>query len=272
MRCKRESPIVDFARSVRDEDPGIGARKIWLMAGSVFGDGMIGRDAFYKLLEREGMRLRRPRPRHTTNSNHRYHKYSNLIKGYIPSGPNRLWVSDITYIQLAGGDCCYLHLVTDAYSHKVIGWNLSPTLESKYTLDALRQAIEQASGCDLDGLIHHSDRGVQYCCNAYVDELSSHKIRISMTEDYKPTDNGIAERLNGILKTEKLYRRPLYPTMKVAREEIGKFIAFYNDRRPHMSIGNQTPAAAHKQSGEQKRMWKAYQPQITTDSVPLSTF
>ena len=257
---------------MRKEDPGIGARKIWLMCGSVFSKSMIGRDAFYGLLEREGLRLRRPKPRHTTNSNHRYHKYKNLIKGYIPAGPNLLWVSDITYIQLKNGECCYLHLVTDAYSHKVVGWCLSPTLEAKYTLEALRQAIEQARGCDLSRLIHHSDRGVQYCCNAYVQELESHQIRISMTEDYKPTDNGIAERVNGIIKTEKLYRQPLYSDIDAARKGIGDFIDFYNNRRPHMSIGYQTPTAAHQQQGPQRRQWKGYVPPTPTSQNQLSTF
>ena len=265
MRCKRESPIVDFARSVRAEDPGIGARKIWLMAGSVFGKQMLGRDAFYALLEREGLRLKRPRPRHTTNSNHRYHKYKNLIVGYVPYGPNLLWVSDITYIQLTNGDCCYLHLVTDAYSRKVVGWCISPTLEAKYTLYALREAISQAEGYDLSKLIHHSDRGVQYCCNAYIDELNSYHISISMTEDYKPTDNGIAERVNGIIKTEKLYREPLYASIEEAREGIGRFICFYNDKRPHMSIGYQTPSHAHEQTGPQQRYWKSPFPEASTN-------
>ena len=264
MHCKREAPIVAFARSIRSEDPGIGARKIWLMAGNVFGERMIGRDAFYALLEREGMRLRRPRPRHTTNSNHRYHKYHNMIKDFVPYGPNLLWVSDITYIQLADGDCCYLHLVTDAYSHKVVGWCISPTLEAKYTLDALREAISQAQGYDLSKLIHHSDRGVQYCCNAYVEELNNYHINISMTDDYKPTDNGIAERVNGIIKMEKLYRQPLYASIEEAREGIGKFICFYNEKRPHMSIGYQTPSQVHEQSGPQERLWKGYQPSVST--------
>lgn len=241
------------------------------MAGEVFKASMIGRDAFYSLLEREGMRLRRPRPRHTTNSNHRYHKYKNLIRGYIPAGPNLLWVSDITYIPLANGECCYLHLVTDAYSHKVVGWCLSPTLEAKYTLSALRQAIEQSKECDLSKLIHHSDRGVQYCCNAYIDELNRYKICISMTEDYKPTDNGIAERVNGIIKTEKLYRQPLYGNMREAKREIGRFISFYNDRRPHMSINYQTPSQAHGQTGPQQKRWKTKSCSVSTISDHLST-
>ena len=162
---------MEFVRSVRREDPGLGQRKLWLMSGAVFGEQMLGRDAFYALLAREGLKLKRPKPRHTTNSNHRFHKWKNLVKGYVPYGPNLLWVSDITYIQLASGNCCYLHLVTDAYSRKVIGWCLSHTLEAKYTIEALRMAIKQAEGADLSRLIHHSDRGVQYCCNAYVEEL-----------------------------------------------------------------------------------------------------
>ena len=190
----------------------------------------------------------------------------------MPTGPNLLWVSDITYIQLQNGECCYLHLVTDAYSHKIVGWCLSPTLEAKYTLEALQQAIEQAHGYDLSKLIHHSDRGVQYCCKTYVQELESHHIRISMTEDYKPTDNGIAERVNGIIKTEKLYRQPLYSDIVAAHKGIGDFIDFYNNRRPHMSIGYQTPAVAHQQQGPQKRQWKPFTSQLSVTQSQQSTF
>jgi len=240
------------------------------MGRSVFPDLMMGRDAFYDLLTREGLKLRRPKPRHTTNSNHRFHKWKNLIKNYIPCGPNRLWVSDITYVQLANGRCCYLHLITDAYSHKVIGWYLSDTLEAKHTIEALREAIGQAEGYDLNGLIHHSDRGVQYCCNAYVKELQKVGASISMTEDYKPTDNGIAERVNGIIKSEKLYRVSPYKNIEEARREIGRFITFYNERRPHMSIGYQTPSAAHRQSGPQQKMWRGWSGSSAT-SVAAAT-
>ena len=228
------------------------------MSCAVFGEEMIGRDAFFALLLREGMKLKRPKLRHTTISNHRFHKWKNLIKELRTDGANQLWVSDITYIQLAYGECCYLHLVTDGYSRKVIGWCLSPTLEAKYTLEALRMAIRQAEGYDLSLLIHHSDRGVQYCCNAYIEELQKYHIRISMTEDYKPADNGIAERINGIIKTEKLYRQPLYHSISEAYAGIKDFISFYNNRRPHMSIGYQTPSEAHLQTGLQNRRWKSH--------------
>ena len=120
-------------------------------------------------------------------------------------------------------------------------------------------AIRQTGKDNLSGLIHHSDRGIQYCCNAYVEELELHHISISMTEDYKPTDNAIAERVNGILKQELIYRRKRFNSHEEALEAIERFITFYNDSRPHMSIGYQTPSVAHQQVGTQQRYWKGYQ-------------
>ena len=117
-------------------------------------------------------------------------------------------------------------------------------------------AIGQATADELKGLIHHSDRGVQYCCNAYTDELRKCGVRISMTEDYKPTDNAIAERVNGILKTEVIYRERRFKTIQDARERIASFISFYNDQRPHSSIGNKAPSLAHTEYGPQQCMWK----------------
>ena len=244
-------------REIREIDPGIGGVKLWLMLCAMFNTGwMPGRDKFMNLLRCHGM-MQKPRKSHsTTNSNHRYHKWKNLIKGFVPTAANQLWVSDITYIELAGG-CCYLHLITDAYSKKIIGWCLSESLAAVFTLKALRMAIEQAGGSDLSGLIHHSDRGVQYCCDLYVEELQKHNILISMTEDYKPTDNSIAERVNETIKNESIYRQERrFETNEEALESIKRFIEFYNGRRPHYSIGLQTPNAVHEQTGEQKKMWK----------------
>lgn len=226
------------------------------MVCSIFGrDGVPGRDSFFKLLRRNKLMLICPKPRRTTNSNHRYHKYKNHIKGLIPSGPNQLWVSDITYINLDGG-CCYLHLITDAYSHMIVGWKLADTLKAAITLDALSDAINHTGRDDLTGLIHHSDRGIQYCCDMYIDKLKQYNITVSMTQDYKPTDNAIAERVNGIIKQERIYRGKYFKDVDQARYVIGRFISFYNNSRPHMSIGMLTPEIAHKQSGEQKKMWK----------------
>lgn len=225
-------------------------------------DFMPGRDSFYRLLRRHHLMLPAAKVRHTTNSNHRYHKWKNLVKDLTLTAANQLWVSDITYIELADGNVCYLHLITDAYSHKIIGWVVADSLRASISIQALEQAIKQAvsmtGNTSLKGLIHHSDRGVQYCCDAYVAMLQAYDISISMTEDYKPTDNAVAERVNGIIKVELIYRQRHFNNIEHARNAIGRYIYFYNYRRPHMSIEYKTPVVAHLEEGIQKRMWKKY--------------
>ena len=257
--CERR--ILASVRAIRTEDPRIGGYKLWLMLIGMYGrEHVPGRDRFFVMLRRRGLMLPKPKPRHTTNSNHRYRKWKNLIKDFTPMEANQLWVADITYIALADGDVCYLHLITDAYSRKIVGWALADTLKATVSMQALQMAIDQAAamrGSDmLAGLIHHSDRGVQYCCDAYVSMLKKHGIAISMTEDYKPTDNAIAERFNGILKVESVYPQKQLPTLEHAQRLIPRFINFYNNARPHMSIGYKMPAVAHMEQGEQKKMWK----------------
>ena len=258
---ERDRVLIGAVLEIRNEDPRIGGYKLWLMLISMFvRDFVPGRDRFFVIMRRKGLMLPKPKPRHTTNSNHRYHKWKNQIKNFSPTAANQLWVADITYISLANGDVCYLHLITDAYSHMIVGWALADSLRATVSIQALQMAIEQAisiCGSDnLTGLVHHSDRGVQYCCDAYVDMLKSHGITISMTEDYKPTDNAIAERFNGILKTESVYPRKQLPTFEQAQALISRFIQFFNHRRPHMSIGYKTPSEVHLEHGEQKKMWK----------------
>lgn len=260
-RMEHERLLLSAVMEIRDEDPGIGGYKLWLLCCSLFGRGSVpGRDTFLALLRRKGLMLPPAKSRRTTNSNHRYRKWKNRIRGFVPTAANQLWVADITYIPLEGGEVCYLHLVTDAYSRKIVGWRLARTLMAAASMEALSQAIGQAVAMcgseDLDGLIHHSDRGVQYCCDAYVGMLQEHRIAISMTQDYKPTDNAIAERANGIIKVEGMYRQKRLPDFDRAREVIGRYIGFYNCRRPHMSIGYKTPEVAHTEQGLQKRMWK----------------
>ena len=269
---KRETKVLGAVREIREDDPGIGGYKLWLMLIDMFGRSFVpGRDRFFILLRRKGLMLPKPKPRHTTNSNHRYHKYKNLIKGIMLTAANQLWVADITYIALAGGDVCYLHLITDAYSHKIVGWALARTLKAAISMEALKMAVEQAvamCGSEiLKGLIHHSDRGVQYCCDAYVAMLKAYKISISMTEDYKPTDNAVAERTNGIIKVECVYRQKCFNSFEHAYRVIGRYIHFYNYRRLHMSIGYKVPAVAHLEQGEQKKMWKnkIYLPKSVTN-------
>jgi transposase InsO family protein len=209
------------------------------------------------MLDARGLQLPRPKPRRTTNSNHRFRKHKNLIRGFVPQAANQLWSADITYIDTETG-VCYLHVITDCYSHEILGWCIADTLEAKYTLEALQMAVRNCGQSDLTGLIHHSDRGCQYCCNEYTAYLNSLGARISMTEDYKPTDNAVAERINGIIKSELLYPAKRPKNRMEASRAIEGFIHYYNSLRPHMSIGNQTPDVARQQTGPQQRLWKNY--------------
>ena len=172
----------------------------------------------------------------------------------MPSRPNEIWVSDITYVETEEG-VCYLSLITDAYSHMIVGWAVGPTLETAYPLEALRMALSTIDDETAAMLIHHSDRGCQYYSQAYVQELKRHNISISMTQSGDPLENAVAERANGILKTEWLYKMTI-PTREICKQELERIILFYNTERPHMSIGMQTPSVAHMQTGEQKRCWK----------------
>lgn len=252
--------VVEKVKEYREDNPGLGCAKLYLIVKKLFEEtgSMPGRDAFIEILRKNGLMVRLKRRRHykTTDSNHHYRKYPNLIIDVVPSRPNEIWVSDITYIETSEG-VCYLSLITDAYSHKIVGWAVGPTLETKYPLEALRMALATISPWDGSRLIHHSDRGCQYCSNEYVAELKKYDISISMTQSGDPLENAIAERANGILKTEWLYKMTI-GTRDECRAILERIIGFYNTQRPHMSIGMQTPDAVHVQSGLQHRCWKNY--------------
>ena len=253
-----EPLIVEKARDYRKDNPGLGCAKLYLVIKKLFEQTgcMPGRDAFIELLRQNGLMVQIKRRRHykTTDSSHHYHKYENLIKEIVPSRPNEIWVSDITYVETEEG-VCYLSLITDAYSHMIVGWAVGPTLETAYPLEALRMALSTIDDETAAMLIHHSDRGCQYSSQAYVQELKRHNISISMTQSGDPLENAVAERANGILKTEWLYKMTI-PTREICKQELERIILFYNTERPHMSIGMQTPSEAHTQTGEQKRCWK----------------
>lgn len=242
-RSLLESQIVEVVAQLRSQAPGIGAYKLFLILRDIFGSRMLGRDRFYELMHRKHLMLAPLRRRHTTNSNHNYRKYKNLIKGFRPMTPGELWVADITYIDTDEG-VCYLHLLTDAFTHEIVGWKLSDSLLASHTLFALNDAIDSAreQGLDLRSLIHHSDRGSQYCCNLYVERLKEVGASISMTEDGNPTDNAIAERMNGIIKQEWLYKMKRPKDMQQAQSIMEGIVDFYNNKRPHMSNGMKTPA------------------------------
>ena len=253
-----EPLIVEKARDYRRDNPGLGCAKLYIIIKNLFESTgcMPGRDAFIELLRANGLMVQIKRRRHykTTDSSHHYHKYENLVKEVVPMRPNEIWVSDITYVETDEG-VCYLSLITDAYSHKIVGWAIGPTLETRYPLEALRMALDTIDDETASRLIHHSDRGCQYCSASYVAELKKHGVMISMTQSGDPLENAIAERANGIIKTEWLYKMKI-PTIGKCKEEMERIILFYNTERPHMSIGNKTPEVAHGEQGEQKRCWR----------------
>jgi transposase InsO family protein len=215
----------------------------------------IGRDAMFNLLAERGMLITKRKRRGciTTLSKHRFKKYPNIIKGFIPIAPNQLWVSDITYIHLSD-DFAYLSLITDAYSHKIVGFYLSEDLSAKGPLKALKMAL--TGNPDYKNLIHHSDRGVQYCCDEYVKLLQNNTIKISMTENGDPLENPLAERVNGILKSELL--EEVFVDFKIAQQAIAVACSTYNHLRPHGSIDNLKPVEAHQRTGELYKRWKNY--------------
>ena len=255
QEAAEESIILDLIAELRKDMGRMGGRKLWHEINEAH-PKMISRDKLFDILDKYHLKVhRRKRTVRTTWSESWLHRFPNLVKDLILTAANQVWVSDITYIETETG-FVYLHLVTDAYSKKIMGWCLSPSLHADATISALQMAIRNA-GCDLKGLIHHSDRGCQYCCEKYVKLLQNNGIEISMTQDGDPRDNAIAERLNGILKTEWLYDDN-FIGFDDAYRRVAEVINLYNNKRPHLSLNYKTPAEAHLETGEQKRVWKNY--------------
>lgn len=252
--------ILKLVGEIRALQPRIGTRKLLhLLQPQMQEHGIkTGRDKLYELLGHHGylLRYRRRKP-YTTDSNHPYRKYPNLIRELMLTHPGQLWVSDITYLRLVKG-FCYLSIVTDAYSRKIIGHKLHPDLTSRGAIDALRMALQSGRSTVL---IHHSDRGIQYCCSDYAGLLEENKISISMTEKGDPYENAIAERVNGILKTE-FSLEATFTSLQQAAEAVNKAVNIYNHHRPHASCDYLTPVAAHEQNGLLRKRWKSKQRQI----------
>jgi putative transposase len=239
-----EQLVLGEVNKIRYLHPVIGGRKLYCLLQSFLIDHQIkmGRDALFDLLAAHKMLVRkRRRSTNTTQSHHWLKKYPNLIKDWHPSKPNQLWVSDITYISIPNG-FLYLSLLTDAYCHKIMGYAVADNLEAINTTKALRMALNNLTHIPHD-LIHHSDRGIQYCSSEYINLLKENNIRISMTENGDPLENAVAERVNGILKNEYLCHYPL-TCLDQAEELLPDIINRYNTLRPHQSINLMTPHEA----------------------------
>jgi len=231
---------------IRKNHKHMGGRKMFELLQPFFTAHQIkmGRDAFFDLLQANSLLVRRKKRKiYTTQSFHWYRKYPNKIKGMTPNAPNQLWVSDITYWKINDGHV-YISLITDAYSRKIVGYNMADTLDAVETVQALQMALRDLPK-ETKGLIHHSDRGVQYCSAPYVELLTSHGIEISMTENGDPYENAQAERVNGILKEEYLNDYSV-DNLEQARLALDFVIKMYNTERPHLSCAYKTPEFAHK--------------------------
>lgn len=253
----QEELVLDLAREARKTLKKEGAVKLLgsLQPTLQSHNIRMGRDRFFKLLRKHNMiQKRKKNHARTTWSDHYYRKWPNLIKGLEVLKPQQHWVSDITYLRTEKG-FMYLSLLTDAYSRKIVGYHVSQNLRVQGCLIALNKAIRSLKDYVPQSLIHHSDRGIQYCCDQYVSVLQTHQIRISMTQTGSPYDNAIAERVNGILKTELELDRT-FEGYSQATGATHKAIDLYNRLRQHMSCDNLTPDQAHLREGKLKKRWK----------------
>ena len=203
----------------------------------------MGRDKFFDFLRANSLLVPKLKNYHvTTNSNHRFHKYKNLVKDTVPTRPEQLWVSDITYIKTENGHN-YLAIVTDAYSKRIMGYKLANHMKTSLCIDALSMAIKNRMYPEKK-LIHHSDRGFQYCNTKYTEFAESNGISMSMTEEYDPYENAVAERINRTLKYEYGLKQTIKNT-DLAQKIVDQSVDIYNNLRPHLSLQLMKPSEVH---------------------------
>ena len=237
---RMEAVLLRLVRALRALMPELGGRKIFNELRSRL---PFGRDQFFAWLRRHGLlAMKKHSFPVTTYSKHALKKYRNLIRDFKAAAPGQVVVSDITYIALSDGKYAYASLVTDAFSRKIIGYYLSPDLSTEGTMRALRMALRSVK--DPSRLIHHSDRGSQYCSKQYTDELKRHGVAISMTERQHCAENAMAERVNGILKHE-FGLKNRFRTLATARRALQQAIWIYNNLRPHLALDYKKPAQVH---------------------------
>lgn len=254
----QDAIIVDLVKRERLIAKRVGGKRLFLILKSELLDHQIsiGRDKFLAVLRANDLLVPRRKSRvQTTMSRHFLRKYPNIAKDLLIDRSEQLWVSDITYLKVEGVNC-YLILITDAYSRKVVGHHFGRNMDTAFCLVALEFAIAGRQYPHRK-LMHHSDRGLQYCSKAYVKMLIANHITISMTENGDPLENALAERMNLIFKDNFDFYH-LLMDFEPTQEFINKAIHYYNTRLPHSSVDMLTPEKAHHRTGELKKHWKWY--------------
>ena len=248
--------VLDNVAQIRKKMPQTGTRKLFETLQPVLKQRNIkmGRDALFDLLRYKGLLVRKTKRFHiTTDSNHFYYTSPNLLKDMEVTHAEQVFVNDITYIKTDEG-YAYLALVTDAYSKKIMGWSFDDNMK----VSMVKQALTMAhSNCifNHDTIIHHSDRGKQYCCPDYTEFAGKRGFIMSTTQQSDPYENAIAERINGILKYEFGLRKTI-ASIKIARKMIKEAVDIYNNDRLHWSLELKTPQQVHKSYNQQK--YKSY--------------
>lgn len=246
--------VVEMIKKVRMRMPRIGTRKLYHLLYDELKELGVGRDRLFAIMKANHLQIVPKRQYHiTTDSHHRFRKHKNLVDGLIIERPEQVWVSDITYIGNRQNPM-YLSLTTDAYSKKIMGFNVSKSLNASGAITAMKQAIKNRKYPEKQ-LIHHSDRGLQYCCDEYQQLLINSKITCSMTESYDPYQNAVAERVNGILKHEFILGITT-SDLELMENLIDESIDIYNNERPHWSCWMKTPASMHQQKKIKIRTYK----------------
>lgn len=255
VKQDKAEQVVLMVDTIRKTMPRIGTRKLYYLLSDKLLLIKIGRDKFFDILRANHLLIQPKRSYHiTTNSHHRFRKHENLILDLQINRSEQVWVSDITYIGKRDNPC-YLSLVTDAYSKKIMGYFVANNLNTQSSVMALKMALKQRKDFNLP-LIHHSDRGIQYCANEYQEELIKNKVLCSMTQNLDPYENAVAERINGVLKQE--FRIDKYKQgVKITNQIIKESVTIYNELRPHYSNYMLTPNQMHSQSIINMRTYKA---------------
>jgi len=235
--------VIKLVQEIRRYQPKIGGKKLYrLLEEDLYRP--TGRDKFFDILRKAGLLVKKKKKYvKTTDSHHHFRRYKNKLKGSFLTGPNQAYVSDITYLRTRHDGFVYLFLQTDAYSRMITGWDVSESLGIEGAIRALKMSHRQWP--QSKGVIHHSDRGIQYCCKKYVGLMNKYKMEISMTEENHCYENAIAERVNGILKQEFLLDEK-FENKAMAIKAVKQAIDSYNSRRPHWSLNLCTPQQIHK--------------------------